>query len=119
MTIQVSLLLGTVLVGLVLFVLEIVPTDVTALGILLFLTVAGLLPVEKAFAGFGSDAVIMILGILVMVEALIRTGVTDFVGRVILHQTSTRANKILLVVMIAASVMASLISRMISNPAFP
>jgi di/tricarboxylate transporter len=110
MTIQVLLLLGTVLVGLAFFALEVVPTDVTALGILLFLTVAGLLPVEEAFAGFGSNAVIMILGILVMVQALIRTGVTDFAGRVILRQTSTRANKILLVVMIAASVMASFIS---------
>jgi di/tricarboxylate transporter len=83
---------------------------VTALGILLFLTITGLLPAEKAFAGFGSDAVIMILGILVMVEALTRTGVTDFVGRMILRQTDTRANKILLIVMITAAVMASFIS---------
>jgi di/tricarboxylate transporter len=110
MTTQISLLLGTVLVGLVFFALEVVPTDVTALGILLFLTITGLLPAEKAFAGFGSDAVIMILGILVMVEALTRTGVTDFVGRMILRQTDTRGNKILLVVMIAAAVMASFIS---------
>ncbi|MFN2109854.1 MAG: SLC13 family permease [Anaerolineae bacterium] len=110
MTVPILLLLMTVLVGLVLFATEIFPTDVTALGILLFLTIAGLLPAEKAFAGFASDAVIMILGILVMVEALIRTGVTDFAGRLILHQTSTRASKILLVVMIAASVMASFIS---------
>jgi di/tricarboxylate transporter len=104
------LLLGTVFVGLVLFAWEIIPTDVTALGILLFLTITGLLPVEAAFAGFGSSAVIMILGILVMVEALIRTGVTDFVGRVILRQANISANKILLVVMISASVMASVIS---------
>ena len=104
------LLLVTVLVALVLFALEIVPTDVTALGVLLFLTITGLLPVEKAFAGFASDAVIMILGILIMVESLIRTGVTDFVGRMILQQTSTRSDKILLVVMVAASVMASFIS---------
>jgi di/tricarboxylate transporter len=95
---------------LVLFALEIVPTDVTALGILLFLTITGLLPLDKAFDGFGSDAVIMILGILVMVEALIRTGVTDFAGRMILRQTSTQANKILFVIMIAASVMAAFIS---------
>lgn len=110
MTPQIILLLGTVGVGLVLFAWEIIPTDVTALGILLFLTITGLLPLDKAFAGFSSDAVIMILGILVMVEALIRTGVTDYVGRLILHQTSTRMNKILFVVMIAASVMASFIS---------
>jgi len=110
MTFSIFLLLATVAVGLVLFAWEIVPTDVTALGILLFLTITGLLPLEKAFAGFGSDAVIMILGILVMVEALIRTGVTDYVGRMILRQTDTSMNQILLVVMVAATVMASFIS---------
>jgi len=110
MTPQILLLLSTVLGGLVLFSLEVIPTDVTALGILLFLILTGLLPAEEAFAGFGSNAVIMILGILVMVEALIRTGVTDVAGRAILRRTDTSANRILLVVMIAASAMASFIS---------
>ncbi len=110
MTLQIVLLLVIVIIGLVFFALEIIPTDVTALGILLLLTVTGLLPVEKAFDGFASDAVIMILGILVMVEALIRTGVTDFVARTILSRTDTSANMMLLVVMVAASVMASFIS---------
>ena len=109
-TIQIWLLLGTVLVGLILFALEIIPTDVTALGILIFLIVAGLLPLEKAFAGFGSDAVIMILGILVMVEALNRTGVTDWVGRLILRRTNTSEQKILLVIMIASAAMGAFIS---------
>ena len=110
MTPDIALLLMTVGIGLVLFAWELVPTDVTALGMLLFLTITGLLPARVAFAGFGSDAVIMILGILVMVEALIRTGVTDFVGRSILRQTGTNMNQILLVVMVAATVMASFIS---------
>jgi di/tricarboxylate transporter len=109
-TLPILLLLTTVLVGLVFFSLEIIPSDVTALGILLFLIVTGLLPAERAFTGFGSDAVLMILGILVMVEALTRTGVTDFVGRLILRQTDTSASRILLVVMIAAAVMAAFIS---------
>jgi di/tricarboxylate transporter len=110
MTLQILLLLIIVIAGLVFFALEIIPTDVTALGILLVLTITGLLPAERAFAGFASDAVIMILGILVMVEALIRTGVTDFVARMILRHTDTSSNQILLFVMIAASVMASFIS---------
>jgi di/tricarboxylate transporter len=110
MTLPILLLVGTVLVALVLFALEILPTDVTALGILLFLIIAGLLPLDRAFAGFGSDAVLMILGILVMVEALNRTGVTDSVGRMILRQTDTSANKILLVVIVASAAMGAFIS---------
>jgi len=109
-TIPILLLLVIVLVGLVLFALELLPSDVTALGILLLLIVTGLLPAEKAFAGFGSDAVIMVLGILVMVEALIRTGVTEWAGRLILRRTETSASKILLVVMIAAATMGAFIS---------
>ena len=105
MTLSIALLLAIVVIGLVLFALELIPTDVTALGILLLLILTGLLPLERAFAGFGSDAVIMILGILIMVEALIRTGVTDWFGRAILRQTETSASKILLVVMVAAAVM--------------
>ena len=110
MTIPILLLLVIVLVGLVLFALEVIPSDVTALGILLLLIVTGLLPIERAFAGFGSDAVIMILGILVMVEALIRTGVTDWFGRTILRRTETSAPKILLVVMVASAAMGAFIS---------
>ncbi len=110
MTFSILLLLITVVIALVFFAWEIVPTDVTALGLLLFLTIAGLLPADKAFAGFGSEAVIMILGILIMVEALIRTGVTDFAGHKIMRHTGASANKIFLVVMISASVMAAFIS---------
>ncbi len=109
-TLQILLLLIIVVVGLVFFSLEILPSDVTALGILLILTITGLLPIEKAFDGFASDAVIMILGILVMVEALTQTGLTDFVGRTILHHIHTSESKILLVVMITSAMMATFVS---------
>ena len=52
----------------------------------------------------------MILGILVIVEALTRTGLTDFVGRNILRHTHTSEKKILLVVMITSAMMATFIS---------
>jgi di/tricarboxylate transporter len=110
MTVEIALFLVTVLGGLALFASEIVPNDVTALGILVFLVIAGLLPVDNALAGFGSNAVITLLGILVMVESLVRTGVTDSISRVMLRQMNISSDKILLVVMVAASVMASLIS---------
>jgi di/tricarboxylate transporter len=83
---------------------------VTALGILLLLAITGLLPAERVFSGFASDAVIMILGILVMVEALTRTGVTDFAGRMILRRTDNSPKSILVVVMVAAAIMAAFIS---------
>ena len=54
-------MLGTVVAALVLFSWDRMPADVTALGMLLFLVLAGLLPAEQAFAGFGSEVVVMML----------------------------------------------------------
>jgi len=107
---QILLMLGTVLAAVVLFSWDRIPTDVTALGILLFLILAGLLPPEKAFAGFGSDVVVMILGLLIIMAALGRTGVTDFAGRAILRWTDSGPEQLLLVIMIAAVALGAFMS---------
>ena len=107
---QILLMLGTVFAAVVLFSWDRMPTDVTALGILLFLILTGLLPPATAFAGFGSDVVVMMLGLLVIMAALARTGVTDFAGRAILRWTNGGFNQLLLVVMIAAVAMGAFMS---------
>lgn len=107
---QILLMLGTVLAAVVLFSWDRIPTDVTALGILLFLILAGLLPPEKAFAGFGSDVVVMMLGLLIIMAALARTGVTDFAGRAILRWTDSGPEQLLLVIMIAAVALGAFMS---------
>jgi len=110
MTIQIALLLVTVLVALVLFSLERVPADVTALGTLLFLILTGLLPAKEAFAGFGSDVVVMVLGLLILMRALVRTGVTDLAGRAILRWAGTDTDQLLLVMMITVVVLSAFMS---------
>jgi di/tricarboxylate transporter len=111
MDIQIALVLSTVIAALVLFSIEKIPVDVTALGILLFLILTGLLPAEEAFAGFGSDVVVMMLGLLILVAALTRTGVTDIVGRVLLRPSEASEQELLLAVM----GMAALVGAFMSN----
>ena len=96
--------MGTIVAALVLFSWERIPADVTALGILLFLIITGLLPPEEAFAGFGSDVFIMVMGLLILMEALSHTGVTDYVGQALLKRVNSGATQLLLIVMIAAVV---------------
>jgi di/tricarboxylate transporter len=111
MSIQILLLLGTMGVAVLLFSTEKVPADVTALGLLLFLIITGLLPPEEAFAGFGSDVFVMILGLLILMAALARTGVTDLVGHALLRWTgSVGTDWLLLVVMIAAVALGAFMS---------
>ncbi|MFP4345446.1 MAG: SLC13 family permease [Anaerolineales bacterium] len=110
MTLSIVLMLLVIVVAMVLFSLERLPADVTAIGVLLILVLAGLLPPEEAFAGFGSDAVIMIFGLLVLTSALVRTGVVDRIGRVLLRFTGEHPELLLLVIMLAAAGLSALIS---------
>ena len=57
MTLEIGLMLGVLALAVVLFSLERVPPDVTALGLLLLVAITGLVTPEQAFAGFGSDTV--------------------------------------------------------------
>jgi len=110
MDIQIALVLGTVVAALVLFSFEKIPVDVTALSILLFLIITGLLPAEQAFMGFGSEVVVMMLGLLILVAALIRTGVTDIVGRALLSRTEASPQGLLLAVMVIAAIVGAFMS---------
>ena len=84
MTPQILLLLCLLAVALALFWWERISSEVVALGLLLALAFTGLLPKGQAFAGFGSDTVIMILGLLILTAALERTGVVELAGRAVL-----------------------------------
>jgi di/tricarboxylate transporter len=74
LTFPILLLLIILFVAVLFFWFEWVSPDVTALGVLLALVVFGLIPLEQAFAGFGSDTFMLLLGILIMTAALMRTG---------------------------------------------
>ncbi|MFW6135783.1 MAG: SLC13 family permease [Chloroflexota bacterium] len=110
MTVQIGLVLGTVVAALVLFSIERIPVDVTALGILVFLILTGLLPAEEAFGGFGSEVVVMMLGLLILVAALSRTGVTDIVGRMLLSWSEANEQQLLLAVMGVAALVGAFMS---------
>lgn len=107
---QVTLLLAIIGVALVLFSLERLPADVIALGLLITLVLTGLLPVDQAFAGFGSDTVIMILGLLILTAALVRTGVVDLAGHTILRLIGDNPARLLLILMVAVALLSGFMS---------
>ncbi|HEY7529560.1 MAG TPA: SLC13 family permease [Gemmatimonadota bacterium] len=110
MTPEIVLLLVLLGIALVLFSFEWIPADVVALGLMLTLTLTGLLDPEEAFAGFGSDTVMMILGLLILTAALLRTGVVDMAGRAILRRGGTSPQRLLTLVVLAAAGLSAFIS---------
>ena len=86
-----------------LFAWDRVPADVVALGVMLAVIATGLLPADKAFAGFGSDTVMMILGLLVMSAGLIQTGVVEIAGRYVFDLAGRNPAIFLPVIMVSVA----------------
>lgn len=55
--------------------------DIVALGALLVVTLAGIVPAEKAFMGLGHPAVITVAAVLVLSRGLLNSGVVDSLAR--------------------------------------
>ena len=109
-TLEIGMMLGIILLAIVLFSLDKISPDVTALGIVLLVIVLGLLPVEDAFASFGSETVMMILGLLILTSTMIKVGVVDVIGRLILSRTNSNPKRFVILVMIAAALMSTFMS---------
>lgn len=107
---QIALLLLFIVVALILFSFEWVSADVIALGLLLLLILTGLVPADQAFAGFGSDTVMMLLGLFILTAALLRTGVVEMAGRAILRYAGDDLNRLFKIVIVAAASLSTIIS---------
>jgi len=118
MTLPIILLLVILAIALVLFWFEWISPDVTALGVLLALIIFGLVPLDQAFAGFGSDTVMVILGLLIITAALMRTGVVEVVSRKLLQFTIKRPATLLPATMWAVTLLGAFISNTASAAFF-
>ncbi len=118
MTLSIVLLLIILAAAIVLFSWEQLPADVVAMGLLLVLILAGLLPPNQAFASFGSDTVIMIFGLLVLTTTLVHTGVVETAGRLLLRLTGQTSHRLLLVIMVAAATLSAFISNTATTALF-
>lgn len=113
MTAEIAICLAILAGAVLLFAWDRLPADVVALGVLLAVIATGLLSPAQAFAGFSSDTVMMILGLLIMTAGLVQTGVVDLAGRYI-FDIAGRNPTIFLPLMMAS---VTLVSSFMSNTA--
>jgi di/tricarboxylate transporter len=110
MTFEIGMMIGIIILAVVFFSLERVPPDVTAMGLMLLVTFTGLVTPVQAFAGFGSEVVLMILGLLILTSALIQTGVVDYLGREIISRVGVDSGRFLLLITISAATLSAFMS---------
>lgn len=95
--------LSILAVALVLFFTDKIPADLVALLVVVSLGVTGVLTPAEAFSGFSRSAVITILAIFILAEALRRTGVTEQVGNILLKVAGKSELRLIVAVMIAGA----------------
>jgi di/tricarboxylate transporter len=96
--------------SIVLFITEIIRMDVTALLILISLTLTGIITPEEAFRGFSDPAVIAVIGIFIMSEGLDYSGVADKMGSGFKKLGGTSETRMIIIVMFSVSIFSSVMN---------
>jgi di/tricarboxylate transporter len=96
---QIAIVLGLLLLGIILFSLETISVDIITLLLLVGLVATHVLTPEEAFAGFSNDVVIILASIFVLTGAFQQTGVMEAIG-IRLHKVAGHSsNRLLLAIM--------------------
>jgi di/tricarboxylate transporter len=90
-------------IALVLFLTDKIPTDLVALLVVVALGVTGILTPQETFSGFSRSAVITIIAIFILAEALRRSGVTEQVGNILIKVGGKSEARLVMAVMIAGA----------------
>ena len=98
---------------LILYISEIMPIAATSVLACLAMAIFGVIPFATAFRGFGNDIVFLVIGMMIVGNALFETGAAQVVGRLIISKVGSNER-----VFLAALIVVSIpISAFLSNTA--
>jgi len=94
----------------VLFVSNLVPVEVVAVGTALTLWATDVLDIDQALAGFGDPTVVFIAALFVVSEALDATGITTWAGQQLLARAGASRARLLAMLMLLSALLTAVIS---------
>jgi anion transporter len=97
-------------VAAILFFTELFPLPVTAMLVPISLYLTGCVPFEDVFKNFGNKWVILFLGMFMVGEAIIRTGLADRIGKLTVKAAGTSQTRLLILIMLVTGVMSAFLS---------
>lgn len=95
----------------ILFIFELVPIAIAALGVPVALWYTGVLPVKDVFLGFSDSTVVIFGGMFVVGGAMFSTGIVDIIG----EKMARVAGKSETAAMLGVMIMSAGLSSMLSN----
>jgi len=93
-------------VAILLFLSDRLRPDLVALLVMLALGLSGVLTAEETFSGFSRSAVITIISIFVLAEALRRTGFTERLGQLLIRLGGKREGRLVFTVTLAGAALS-------------
>ncbi len=87
---EIALVIGLLVLALVLFATEKFSVDVVTIGLLVILSLSGILTPKEAFEGFSNDFMIILASIFVISGALSETGLLDKIGSRLIKQLKNK-----------------------------
>ncbi len=98
MTTEILLVLIVLIITIILFVIEKLRVDIIAILIMISLAWLGLISPSDAFSGFASNAVIAIIGVMILGYGMDRSGVMDRLTRPVMNIAGASEKKLVLLV---------------------
>lgn len=103
---QLIITFAILVIALILFLTEKLPADLVALLVAVALGVTGVLTPQETFSGFSRTAVITIMAIFILTEALQRTGVAEQVGNILQKVGGGSELRLVVAVMVSGAFMS-------------
>ena len=91
----------------IMFSIEKIRNDIAAIIIMLSLAWTKVIPLDQAFSGFSSNAVISIIGVMIIGYGIEKTGIMDSLAQVIIEKTGTKENIITATVMVVTGIIST------------
>lgn len=110
MTADALFVFGLLAAAVVLFASDRLRPDVVALLVILALVLGDILPATQAVAGFGDPLVILIAGLFVVGEGLVRTGVAYQLGQGLIRWAGPSETRLLVLLMLAVAGLGAFMS---------
>ena len=110
MTADALFVFGLLAAAVVLFASDRLRPDVVALLVILALALGDILPVTQVMAGFGDPLVILIAGLFVVGEGLVRTGIAYQLGQGLIRWAGPSETRLLILLMLAVAGLGAFMS---------
>src|SRR5574344_1801047 len=94
----------------ILFVTEIIPLAITAMGGAIACGIAGVIPIKTVFSGLSNSTVVLFAGMFVISAAMFHTGLAQLIGIRVVRAVGTGENSLMAGTMIIAAVLSSVSS---------